>query len=240
MEHLHANRLIVLDTETTGLSTKDGNRIIEIGCVELIERRLTSNNFHVYINPQRDSEEGALRVHGLTTEFLSDKPTFAEIAKAFVNYIRGSELVIHNAPFDLGFLNYELARLPDGQPIETYCSIFDTLADAKKRHPTQRNNLDALCRRYDIDNTHRELHGALLDAQILAEVFLKMTGGQFSLMQESNASEKNSTSSTHNIIRIMANRSPLLVLRCSEEELQIHEARLDSIQSSGQCVWRTE
>jgi DNA polymerase-3 subunit epsilon len=235
MENTHASRLIVLDTETTGLSTKDGNRILEIGCVELIDRRLTGNNFHVYLNPERDSEEGALRIHGLTTAFLSDKPKFAEIASDFINYIRGSELIIHNAPFDVGFLNYELARLSNGQKIESYCDIFDTLADAKQRFPAQRNNLDALCKRYNIDNAHRELHGALLDAQILAEVFLAMTGGQFSLMNENNADEKNANTSTEVIIRTLANRPQLLVLRCDDEEFQIHEARLDTIK---ECVWR--
>ncbi len=235
MEHTHASRLIVLDTETTGLSTKDGNRIVEIGCVELIDRRLTGNNFHVYINPERDSEEGALRVHGLTTAFLADKPKFSDIATAFIDYIQGSELIIHNAPFDVGFLNYELVDLLNQQAIETYSSVFDTLADAKKRHPAQRNNLDALCKRYGVDNAHRELHGALLDAQILAEVFLMMTGGQFSLMNESSATESNVNASTEIIVRTLANRPPLLVLRCDDEELQIHEARLDSIK---ECVWR--
>ncbi len=235
MEHAHASRLIVLDTETTGLSTKDGNRIVEIGCVELIDRRLTGNNFHVYINPERDSEEGALRVHGLTTEFLSTKPKFAQIANAFVDYIQGSELIIHNAPFDVGFLNYELACLPNGQTIEDCCPIFDTLTDAKKRHPAQRNNLDALCKRYGVDNSNRKLHGALLDAQILAEVFLMMTGGQFSLMNESSAAKSNVEVSTEIIVRTLANRPVLKVLRCDEEELQAHEARLDSIK---ECVWR--
>lgn len=236
MEHTHASRLIVLDTETTGLNTKDGNRIVEIGCVELIDRRLTGNNFHVYINPERDSEEGALRVHGLTTDFLSKKPKFSEIATAFIDYIQGSELIIHNAPFDVGFLNYELARLPSGQTIEANSTVFDTLADAKKRHPAQRNNLDALCKRYSVDNSNRELHGALLDAQILAEVFLMMTGGQFSLMNESSSAASNANASTEIIVRTLANRPPLPVLRCTDEELQIHEARLDSIK---ECVWRT-
>jgi DNA polymerase-3 subunit epsilon len=140
MKTQHAHRLIVLDTETTGLSTKDGNRIIEIGCVELLDRRLTGNNFHVYINPERDSEPGALQVHGLTREFLADKPTFKAVAQDFIKYIRDSELIIHNAPFDVGFLNYELAKLPNTQSIEKYCTIFDTLADAKIRFPGQRNN----------------------------------------------------------------------------------------------------
>jgi DNA polymerase III subunit epsilon len=236
MESKHASRLIVLDTETTGLNTSDGNRIIEIGCVELIERRLTGNNFHIYINPQRESEEGALRVHGLTSEFLSTKPVFADIANEFLNYIQGSELVIHNAPFDLGFLNYELKRLQHSKKIEDYCAVFDTLVDAKNRFPNQRNNLDALCKRYDVNNSHRELHGALLDAQILAEVFLKMTGGQFSLMNESDNATQIITASTQNIVRTLSNRAALLVLHCNEEEQQAHEARLDSIKN---CLWRT-
>jgi DNA polymerase-3 subunit epsilon len=236
MENTHASRLIVLDTETTGLSTKDGNRILEIGCVELIDRRLTGNNFHVYINPQRESEEGALRVHGITSQFLADKPTFSQIAPAFLDYIRGAELIIHNAPFDVGFLNYELVDLLKFAPIESICTIFDTLEDAKKRHPSQRNNLDALCKRYNVDNTHRELHGALLDAQILADVFLAMTGGQFSLMNENENAIQNITASTQNIIRVLGNRAPLPVLRCIDEELQAHEARLDSIKNS---LWRT-
>lgn len=237
MEQIRASRLVVLDTETTGLNTKDGNRIIEIGCVELIDRRLTGNNFHVYINPERDSEEGALRVHGLTTEFLSTKPKFAEIVHSFLDYIKGSELVIHNAPFDLGFLNYELELLRHGQTIEEFCPIFDTLVEAKKRYPAQRNNLDALCKRLNIDNSHRELHGALLDAQILADVFLRMTGGQFSLMNESMNADTSITISTQNIIRTLADRPRLPVLHCSEEELQAHEARLDNIKG---CVWRLE
>lgn len=236
MESTHASRLVVLDTETTGLNTNDGNRIIEIGCVELIDRRLTGNNFHVYINPQRESEEGALRVHGLTSEFLSTKPVFAQIASAFLDYIQGAELIIHNAPFDLGFLNYELQLLKHQKTIEDYCPIFDTLVDAKKRYPAQRNNLDALCKRLGIDNSHRDLHGALLDAQILAEVFLKMTGGQFSLMNESHT-DTALTVNNQNIIRVLADRAPLFVLRCTQEELQAHEARLDTIK---ECLWRKE
>jgi DNA polymerase-3 subunit epsilon len=236
MEKTHASRLIVLDTETTGLSTKDGNRILEIGCVELVDRRLTGNNFHVYINPQRDSEEGALRVHGITSEFLADKPTFSQIAKTFIDYIQGSELIIHNAPFDVGFLNYELVDLLNLSPIESLCTVFDTLADAKKRHPAQRNNLDALCKRYNVDNAHRELHGALLDAQILADVFLAMTGGQFSLMNENSTAEKDEAAANQIIVRTLGNRAALPILRCTDDELQEHEARLDSIKS---CLWRT-
>lgn len=236
MESTHASRLVVLDTETTGLNTSDGNRIIEIGCVEIIDRRLTGNNFHVYINPQRNSEEGALRVHGLTSEFLANKPLFSEVVQAFLNFIQGSELIIHNAPFDLGFLNYELQLLKHQKMIEDYCPIFDTLVDAKKRYPAQRNNLDALCKRLGIDNSHRELHGALLDAQILAEVFLKMTGGQFSLMNEIH-SDVAIVASNQNIIRVLADRARLPVLHCSPEELQAHEARLDTIK---ECLWRKD
>ncbi len=195
---------------------------------------MTGNNFHVYINPQRDSEEGALRVHGITTEFLSDKPTFSQIAQTFIDYIQGSELIIHNAPFDVGFLDYELADLLKLPPIGNFCTVFDTLADAKKRHPAQRNNLDALCKRYNVDNAHRELHGALLDAQILADVFLAMTGGQFSLMNESENADKIMTASTQNIIRTLANRPPLPILHCTEDELNAHNERLASIKN---CLW---
>jgi DNA polymerase-3 subunit epsilon len=237
MENTHASRLIVLDTETTGLNTSDGNRILEIGCVELVDRRLTGNNFHVYINPQRDSEEGALRVHGITSQFLADKPTFSQIAQSFMDYIRGAELIIHNAPFDVGFLNYELVDLLKLPSIESLCTVFDTLADAKKRFPAQRNNLDALCKRYNVDNTHRELHGALLDAQILADVFLAMTGGQFSLMNDESTAEKNANTSNEIIVRTLGNRAPLPVLRCTDDELQAHEARLDTIKNS---LWRMD
>lgn len=242
MKTQHPPRLIVLDTETTGLSTKDGNRIIEIGCVELLDRRLTGNNFHVYINPERDSEPGALQVHGLTRDFLATKPKFKDVAQAFIDYIQGSELIIHNAPFDVGFLDYELAKLPNTQAINAYCTVFDTLADAKLRFPGQRNNLDALCKRYDVDNTHRELHGALLDAQILADVFLRMTGGQFSLMDEDSDTRSIAVQQqTMPLTRTLAQRQPLLVIHCDENEENAHNARLESIQkASGQCLWLRE
>lgn len=175
-------RQIVLDTETTGLEASLGHRIIEIGCIELVNRRVTGNHWHHYINPQREIDSGAFEVHGISNEFLQDKPSFAELAEDFLDYVDGAELVIHNAPFDVGFLNRELEMLePPGKTIEAVCSILDTLLLARRKHPGQKNNLDALCKRYAIDNSHRSLHGALLDARILADVYLTMTGGQTSL-----------------------------------------------------------
>jgi DNA polymerase-3 subunit epsilon len=178
-------RQVVLDTETTGINPKEGHRIIEIGCVELINRRLTQNRFHVYINPEREIDAGAIEVHGITNEFLRDKPKFADVVDDFLAFAKGAELVIHNAPFDVGFLNHELGLLNHSAgAIEAQCGVLDTLAYARKKHPGARNSLDALCKRYGIDNSHRELHGALLDAEILADVYLLMTGGQFSLLDE--------------------------------------------------------
>lgn len=175
-------RQVVLDTETTGLSTKDGHRIIEIGCVELLHRKLTGNTFHTYLNPNRLIDEGAMRVHGITNEFVSDKPYFKEMVGKFKHFVQGAELIIHNAAFDIGFLEYELSLLSDPWiAISSQCKIIDTLAMAKDKHPGQRNNLDALCKRYDISNQHRAFHGALLDASLLAEVYLAMTGGQGTL-----------------------------------------------------------
>ena len=180
-------RQIVLDTETTGIGSESGHRIIEIGCVELFDRELTGSHFHYYLNPQRAVDEGAFRVHGLSNEFLSDKPLFSEIANEFMEFVDGAELIIHNAPFDLGFLNAELKRIKWKNTIQDICSIFDTLVVARQKHPGQKNNLDALCKRYDIDNSNRQYHGALLDAEILAAVYLAMTGGQRSLFEEENA-----------------------------------------------------
>ncbi|MGJ3501084.1 DNA polymerase III subunit epsilon [Piscirickettsia salmonis] len=177
-----ADRKIVLDTETTGLETKDGHRIIEIGCIELINRRLTGNNYHVYINPERVVDEEAIAVHGITNEFLQDKPVFAQIANEFYHYIQGAELVIHNAAFDIKFIDHEFKLFDRSlNQVHDICSVIDSLALARRMHPGQKNNLDALCRRYDIDNSKRELHGALLDAGILTDVYLAMTGGQTSL-----------------------------------------------------------
>lgn len=237
----HAKRIIVLDTETTGLTPQEGHKIIEIGCVELLKRRLTGKRFHVYINPNRTIDEGAIAVHGITNEFLQDKPSFAQIAEEFIEFIRGAELVIHNAPFDVGFINHEFAQLSKPAGVVTdYSTVFDTLTYARKKHPGQRNSLDALCKRYGIDNSHRDLHGALLDAQILAEVFLTMTGGQASLLDES-PSETNLTSTSKAVKRSATARPALKVIPCNDEELQEHQQRLAAIEkASGNCVWNVE
>ena len=183
-------RQIVLDTETTGLETSLNHRIIEIGCVELIDRRITDNHWHHYINPDREIDAGAFEVHGISNDSLRDKPRFHEVAEEFIDYINGAELVIHNAPFDVGFLDHELGKLDQGsQSIGQFCTVLDTLVMARQKHPGQKNNLNALCRRYEINNSQRSLHGALLDARILADVYLVMTGGQTALsLDESNAS----------------------------------------------------
>lgn len=234
-------RQIVLDTETTGLETAEGHRIIEIGCVELINRRLTGNNYHRYLQPDRVIDDGAIQVHGITNEFLVDKPRFAEVAREFVDYIRGAELIIHNAAFDVGFINYELSRLgSEWGKVAELCGVLDTLAMARKRHPGQRNTLDALCKRYDIENGHRKLHGALLDAEILADVYLAMTGGQTAL---SLGSAQESTSAGQvdvGIRRLAANRPPLRVIAASADEMAAHEKRLDALEKSsgGNCLWR--
>ncbi len=215
------NRQIVLDTETTGLNPKEGHRIIEIGCVELVNRRLTQNHFHVYINPEREVEEEALAVHGISNEFLQEKPKFAEIVDDFIDFIQGAELIIHNAPFDVGFMDHELSLL-DKEPrrIETLCTVFDTLVFARKKHPGARNSLDALCKRYGIDNSHRDLHGALLDAEILADVYLLMTGGQASLLEEEAVFDE---AGSEKIVRLSGQRPALKIIRCSDDELKCHK-----------------
>jgi len=233
--HKHNKRIIVLDTETTGLSPQDGHRIIEIGCVELVKRRLTGNHFHVYINPNRAIDEGAIAVHGITNEFLQDKPAFTQIADEFIEFIRGAELVIHNAPFDVGFINHEFDKLSLGV-VKDYSTVFDTLAFARKKHAGQRNSLDALCKRYGIDNSHRELHGALLDAEILADVFLLMTGGQFSLLD--NPPEVENVTTHKEVKRLLIDRPALKIIPCNDEDLQQHQQRLAAIQkASGICLW---
>ncbi|NOS73694.1 MAG: DNA polymerase III subunit epsilon [Methyloglobulus sp.] len=233
-----SNRLVVLDTETTGLNPQEGHRIIEIGCVELINRRITGNRFHVYINPDRAIDQGAIEVHGITNQFLEDKPRFADVLDDFIGFIKGAELVIHNAPFDVGFINHEFSRLTGKvSSLDNYSSVFDTLAFARKKHPGQRNSLDALCKRYSIDNSHRELHGALLDAEILADVFLLMTGGQSSLLDEGEAAAQE-TRNIQQPRQLANNRPALTVVYCSEQELVEHQHRLDAIKkTSGSCVW---
>ena len=231
-----AKRQIILDTETTGINPKDGHRIIEIGCVELINRRFTGNNFHVYINPQRIIDAEAVAVHGITNERLKDEPVFRQIAKSFYDYIQGAELVIHNAAFDVGFINHEFSMLqPPLPPVAEYCTVLDTLMLAREMHPGQKNNLDALCRRYDINNSHRTLHGALLDAEILADVYLLMTGGQVSL---NLANEQDGTDGDNGPIAIQRS-GKLKVLRANDTELAAHESRLDLVQKKGgSCLWR--
>ena len=236
-----SNRQIVLDTETTGLEPGDGHRIIEIGCVELINRRLTGNNFHQYLQPDREIDQGAIQVHGITNEFLADKPHFIDVADAFLDYVRDAELVIHNAPFDVGFLNAELERLGNRYSrLEQYCLITDTLEMARAMHPGQRNSLDALCKRYSVDNTHRELHGALLDSEILADVYLLMTGGQGVLFDEEAPGQDGQGEGITGIRRLPADRSPLRVIKASTEELESHEKRLDQIDKAcgKPCIWR--
>ena len=231
-------RKIVLDTETTGLDARQGHRIIEIACIELVSRRQTGHHLHKYINPGRDIDAGAAAVHGITLEFLADKPKFADIVEEFIDFVRGAELIIHNAPFDVGFLNAELDRL-GMVPIETIChSITDTLKMARERYPGKRNNLDALCERYQIDNAHRTLHGALLDTELLAEVYLAMTRGQNSLMIEPEAAPRANP-------REMVGggmRKPIPVLRATPDELAEHERNLQGIQkeSQGNCLWLAE
>lgn len=233
-------RQVVLDTETTGINPKEGHKIIEIGCVELLNRRLTQNRFHVYLNPDREIDAGAIEVHGITNEFLRDKPRFNDVVDDFMAFTKEAELIIHNAPFDVGFLNHELSLLDkETRTVESNSTVFDTLAFARKKHPGARNSLDALCKRYGIDNSHRDLHGALLDAEILAEVYLIMTGGQASLLDEGD--DMNS-SARQPIIRLSADRPRLKVIGCSEEELSDHQLRLEKIAkaSGGNCLWLKE
>ncbi|MFI3199581.1 MAG: DNA polymerase III subunit epsilon [Methylococcaceae bacterium] len=234
----YANRLVILDTETTGLNPQEGHRIIEIGCVEMVKRRLTGKRFHVYINPDRIIDEGAIAVHGITNQFLDDKPHFEQIVDDFIAFIKGAELVIHNAPFDVGFINNELSRLNNKSGTVTdYSKVFDTLAYARKKHPGQRNSLDALCKRYGIDNSHRDLHGALLDAEILADVFLLLTGGQSSLLDEAQ-SVTGAVSVNTDVKRVFTDRSALKIISCNEEELTAHQLRLEAIEKAGgACIW---
>lgn len=232
-------RQIVLDTETTGLEPAEGHRIIEIGCIELENRRATGRRFHQYLQPDRAIDEGAVEVHGITNEFLADKPRFQDIVHDFLDFVRDAELVIHNAPFDVGFLNHELGRLERCGRIEDHCSVLDTLAMARKLHPGQKNSLDALCKRYAVDNSRRELHGALLDAEILADVYLAMTGGQTSLSLEGAANETIVTTAASSIRRLSAARARLRVIHASSGESAAHSTRLEQIDaaSGGHCVW---
>ncbi len=231
-------RQVIVDTETTGLDPREGHRIIEIGCVELIDRRHTSRHFHQYFRPDRDIDEGALQVHGITSAFLADKPSFSDVVDDLIGFLDGAELIIHNAPFDVGFINFELKLAGEKYSgIENHCAIVDTLALARDLHPGQKNSLDALCKRYEVDNSQRELHGALLDAQILADVYLAMTGGQATLDLAAKPAERR--------LKVGADAPAAVarrikVVRASEEELAAHEHMLDEMESQrgAPCVWR--
>jgi DNA polymerase III subunit epsilon len=233
-------RQIVLDTETTGLEVSQGHRIIEIGCVELVNRKLTGNRYHQYIRPERDIDQGAIEVHGITEEDLADKPLFSQVVDDFVEFVAGATLIIHNAPFDIGFLNAEIQRLGHHyQAVDQVSKVIDTLVMARAKHPGQRNNLDALCQRYDVDNSQRDLHGALLDAEILADVYLAMTGGQTAL-QLSDVDKTEGGNESMQIRRLSSDRPALPVIKANSEELAAHEVQLDAIAASsgGSVLWR--
>ncbi len=231
-EKLVNTRQIVLDTETTGLDPRQGHKIIEIGCVEMINRRLTGNNYHQFIQPDREIDEGAQAVHGISNEFLADKPRFIDVVKDFIEYIDGAELIIHNAPFDVGFIDHEFkwAGAEFGS-VATYCSVVDTLVMARKMRPGKKNNLDVLCKEYEVNNAHRELHGALLDAELLAEVYLRMTGGQSALSLDS---EESSDSDTGEVVikKLSADRKSIKIIRANEEELKAHQAIVEKMGDS--------
>ncbi len=236
-------RQIVLDTETTGLETSQGHRIIEIGCVELVNRRLTGRHYHQYINPQREVDPGAFAVHGISNERLANEPVFSQIVNDFLDFVGDAELVIHNAAFDIGFIDYELSLLNSGLgSITRRCSVIDTLLLARGKHPGQKNNLDALCKRYGVDNSQRDLHGALLDAEILADVYLAMTGGQTALQLGGNSSQTESGGNRETIRRLSSGRKPLTIVYADEGELGSHAEKLAAIQkaSGGQCLWLSE
>lgn len=230
-----ANRIIVLDTETTGLEPSAGHNIIEIGCVEMFNRRLTGNTYHQYIKPDREVDAEAVQVHGITNDFLQDKPKFSEVMQEFVDFVRGAELVIHNAAFDIGFLDTELERNGFPEKMESFCQVTDSLLMARKKHPGQKNNLDALCNRYGINNSHRELHGALLDSEILADVYLALTGGQTALSLGADQDEGEGSSSIRRVTG--ADDLPLVVV--PEEDQQAHDAFLAMLdkKSGGDCRW---
>ncbi len=229
-------RQIVLDTETTGFPWQKGHRIIEIGAYELMDRKATGKTFHQYLNPQRSIDEGAFSVHGISEDFLKDKPLFKEVASDFMTFIEGAELLIHNAPFDVGFLDYELSLLPGRlQTIESVSTVTDTLIMARDKHPGARNSLDALCKRYEVDNSNRELHGALLDAELLAFVYLAMTGGQVGLFAQEDGSQEHASMAGGDAAQITA--WPLDTIHCSDEDKASHQNYLETMKNAGPCVW---
>ena len=234
-----SERQIVLDTETTGLELAQGHRVIEIGCIEIVNRRVSAGEFHHYLNPEREIDAGALAVHGITREFLLEKPRFADVAASLLEHLRGAELIIHNAEFDVGFLNAELARAGLSERIDQLCRVTDTWQLAKKVHPGQKNSLDALCRRYSIDNSGRELHGARLDARLLAEVYLAMTGGQAALVLE-RAEPAGPVAGPG--VELGEEKGPLVVVRASDGELAAHRERLAAIakKAGDKLVWTAD
>jgi DNA polymerase-3 subunit epsilon len=224
-----ATRQIVLDTETTGLEPSQGHKIIEIGCVEMVNRRLTGNNYHQFIQPDRAIDEGAQAVHGISNEFLADKPRFSDVVKDFVEYLDGAELIIHNAPFDVGFINHEFAQIGEEYgTVASYCTVIDTLVMARKMRPGKKNNLDVLCREYDVNNAHRELHGALLDAELLAEVYLRMTGGQSALLLDSE--EASGPGANASVKKLSADRKPIKIIKADDDELNAHQAIVEKME----------
>ena len=232
-------RQIILDTETTGLDPQQGHRLIEIGCLELVNRRLTQRSFHHYVNPEREIDAGASAIHGIYDKDVADKPRFADIAPAFLDFVKGAELIIHNAPFDIGFINHEFQLLNRGwSPITDYFTVLDTLVMARAKHPGQKNTLDALARRYGADQRDRTYHGALLDSEILADVYLAMTGGQVGLALGQDETQSNGEQSGEGIRRLPANRTSLPVIKASTEELARHEAKLKTLDKSADgCLW---
>jgi len=233
-------RQVVLDTETTGLDPAQGHRIIEIGCVELVNRRVSDNRYHQYLQPDREIDEGALEVHGISQEFLADKPRFGDVVQDFLSYVKGAELIIHNAPFDVGFINHELALLDKNLGVlEDHCTIIDTLKMARSLHPGQNNSLDGLCKRYEIDNSQRSLHGALLDAEILADVYLAITGGQITLSLDGSEAAATGQAGSSEIRRLDPSRPRTRVIRASEQELAAHRECLERLeQAAGGCLWQ--
>ncbi len=228
-ENIANIRQIVLDTETTGLEPSQGHRIIEIGCVEMINRRLTGNNYHQYLQPDREIDDGAQAVHGISNEFLADKPRFLDVIKDFIEYLDGAELIIHNAPFDVGFIDHEFKQAgAEYGKVDTYCSVIDTLVMARRLRPGKKNNLDILCKEYDVNNAHRELHGALLDAELLSEVYLRMTGGQSALSLESEENSSNADGSV-TVKKLSADRKPIKIIAANDEELLAHRAIIEKM-----------
>jgi len=233
-------RQIVLDTETTGLATSQGHRIIEIACIEMVNRRLTGREYHSFLNPEREIDEGAEAVHGISRADLESQPRFSDITDEFLEFIKGGELVIHNAEFDVGFIEFELRLMKHPRPVMSeYAAVLDTLSLARKLHPGQRNSLDALCKRYNVDASRRNVHGALIDAELLAKVYLAMTGGQAALSLDPEVVEITKSTSESDGLKPRSDLN-LVVVKANEEECAAHEAFLDKMKASGDCVWREE